>query len=289
MILEFEMEQDHFLREFVILKTYIPKGPYIPDLGPQHDLLYIFRNDRDQLIIEAEWPDGLKPVEGTYMWSIRKSHPSHKSMVDRYATRPAYRRVLYSTYEDLIREHNIGQNEISNCGLPDFIEPDNRIYLYINRLVDTKPDGSYFERTHQQFYIPKNHPEKTNLIKKFGTEDAQCRWLSIKKFKKENPKLEPAHDLRRIDELGPPRARIKSKKGPKPGPTPDSRITLRMFAARVKKCWITTGMPKQAVAQLISEELFQIGTNISPSMVLKHIEMGGEDYETLFKRYAPPD
>jgi len=274
--------------------------PYIPDIDPKYDLLFISREERERLIIEAEWPGGLKPISTHNILAIRKLHPSYDDLAKRYATPEAYRKVLHSTYLDLLRGKMIGVEDIDNCELPQFIEPADRLYLYIIKDKDNIPSGCLFERTHLQWYISKDHPDASQLMQKYGTKKAKTNWHVHKKTTSDKRKKKLKNGAQLISELGKSAPRIVYPRGPKrkskmvldsaSAPLRSmSDLVLKMFEARVKKGLINKKTPKQTASKMIADDLLTLGERITPSMVLKHLNPctdEPDEYDQLLKKHS---
>jgi len=252
---------------------------FLPDPGDDYLLLFITNEQRNTLIMEAEWPKTIECIPDGLFYKIPKLDPRSKDMHARFGNTASYKKLIDRQYRiDRAYAKAIGKK---------FVNPENRVYLYISEPSEAKEHSCHYDTSRMQYYISDTHPHTEKLIKKFTTKKAKKLWhnnlsqLQKRVDRKETAMQAPIYTEFDCD------AEIIRPKGRKQGSSLNAQLVVKMLGIRIAKNIIPKNTPLSKAAKIICVDLrmmsetyipdgplkqgtiIPVGANVTPSMVNK--------------------
>lgn len=264
---------------------------YLPDVGEDHILLFITNEQRNTMIMEAEWPSTAEPTPDHKFYKMPKLDPRCEEMTALYGGRSAYLHFLDRFYSK-------EKMDLEACKR-EFIEPESRVYIFISDPKCAREYSCRYDDIRSQWYIPADHPLRNDLQNKFSSTNAETQWRkATDQIYKRIEKKEAAFSNPIFAECNDDGEFIRTR-GRKSGPPTNARLIKRMFEIRVAKGMITAQTSKRKAAELIAKELgmmgptyflerpakpneiIPVGADIGPDMVLKNLDPNNDQYHTM--------
>lgn len=140
-----------------------------------HSKIYVPEYELTDLAYKGEWAFGsLRDTNKLGHW-VPKVHRRHDEMVDKYGTAAAQNALSAVLYEQ----------ERNECAFfhREFIEPEDRIYLYIIDKTAIKNLGARFDKRRKQYYVARGRIDPKQLDPYLDLK-AKSAWENALKMKK---------------------------------------------------------------------------------------------------------
>lgn len=131
-------------------------------------LIFPTRIQRRICAYTGRWPFGSVPDLKTFGWKVPKIHPKHDKICDEHANEAAQAALM----RERLNDERIFDRIL---GLP-FIEPEDRIYLYLTSREEAQKEGIRYDKDKCEWYVPKDHPDIEFLLENFTSPASREKW-----------------------------------------------------------------------------------------------------------------
>lgn len=246
-------------------------------IQPGSRFLFISREERELLIINAEYPAGITNPIGMCTWELRATHRDFNNLCEKYSNQDAWKIAHALEYSIEYAFDEAYRGEIS-----EYIPPEFRTHLFITNSSEAAAIGAQKDRIIGKWYIQNKHTKHDEICNQYLCNQSIVVWRAAERERLEKPSRQHKNLKVLIDDnFGNSRARIVPKPGAKPGQKQDAHKTFEMFKSRVEKGLITPSTKIADAVNMIVQAWAQLGMPVSASAVRKHI---GNDYQKVIKK-----
>lgn len=231
--------------------------------GDGRQILFLLREDLDDLERKTEFPYGLRRGGERAPFSLPEWHPRIELLGHRYSTSEAKDR-----YYDFMRA----------VGLAPITPIENRVYLYIDQ-EEARAIGAGIDRDQKLFYINRHRPDAQELISKYATDSSERAWSEKQAEIAERRRKQMEYMDSSLLYL---QARIiKPERGKKRGHVKPSRRAMSYFKDLVAMGRINNKTSQAELFNLILDELAVWGIHVTPDCI-RHLD--GIDWKEEARR-----
>lgn len=206
----------------------------------EYSKIYVPDAEVTEFAAKGKWAFGaIRDVEEPGHW-IPKAHELHNGLVRKYGNEAAKRALLDAIHKE----------ERWQCAFfgREFIEPDDRLYLYVTDRDTAKELGARYDKRRRQFYVSRESADPRK-VEPYQGPDAWVAWQNKMYSLKRTSRLRAEAALEAFPHL------VRDQRGPK--------WNLKFLTSKAKRRKPKGRLPVCKLAPMVAEQLLALDPTLA--------------------------